>query len=383
MTGDARGFHTAQAEEAEVKAERVAALARREHLAGILIGAQHNFAWLTGGRSNRVDASTEAGVGSLLVAADGRRWAIANNIEAGRFASETLAGLGYEMAEFPWERGRADPALAWRTATSLLNGGDIGADSRTGDARFVESMLAQERTRLTEAELPRYAALGSDAARVVGAAIRRAEPGSREHDIAAELAASLHLAGMRPVVLLVGADSRIRTFRHPVPTAAAWREHLLIAVCAEREGLIVALSRIASVRRDGDLRDRTAACANVFGRLAGATVAGTTGTELFAAAREAYRAAGYAGEERLHHQGGAIGYRTREWVAHPESQDIVRAPQAFAWNPSITGTKVEETFVLHEDGRIEVLTHDPEWPSIPLDVRGTPVAAPGVWVHNA
>jgi antitoxin VapB len=154
-------------------------------------------------------------------------------------------------------------------------------------------------------------------------------------------------------------------------------------VCAERDGLIVALSRVASVRRDDALQARTAACADVFGRIAAATVAEATGAEIYASARAAYRAVGYDGEERLHHQGGAIGYRTREWVAHPESEDIVRAPQAFAWNPSITGTKVEETFVLHEDGRIQVLTHDPEWPSIPLDVRGTPIAAPGVWVHDA
>ena len=383
MTGDARGFHTTAAAEVDHKADRVAALARRENLAGILIVSQHNFAWLSGGRSNRVDASSETGVGALLIAADGRRWVISNNIEADRFGSETLPGLGFEVVAFPWEHGRADSSSPWRMATSLLDGGQVGADTRVGDARVVEPQLARERARLTSSELQRYAALGSDAAGIVGAAARQIEPGTREDDSAAQLAAALHVGMMRPLVLLVGGDSRITKFRHPVPTALRWRDRLLIAVCAERDGLVVALSRIVSARPDADLRDRTDACAAVFGRLAAATVAGATGGQIFAAAVEAYRAVGHGGEERLHHQGGAIGYKTREWVAHPESEDIVQAPQAFAWNPSITGTKVEETLVLREDGGLQLLTHDPEWPSISLDVRGTTITAPGVWVRDA
>ena len=60
-------------------------------------------------------------------------------------------------------------------------------------------------------------------------------------------------------------------------------------------------------------------------------------------AAKAYAEKGFADEIDLHHQGGAAGYRTREWVAHPNANDVVRNDQAFAWNPSITGTKVEET----------------------------------------
>ena len=36
---------------------------------------------------------------------------------------------------------------------------------------------------------------------------------------------------------------------------------------------------------------------------------------------------------------------------------------AFAWNPSITGAKAEDTFVLCDDGTRDVVTHDPDWPA--------------------
>ena len=77
------------------------------------------------------------------------------------------------------------------------------------------------------------------------------------------------------------------------------------------------------------------------------------------------RDAGFPGEELKHHQGGAIGYRAREWVAHPRSTEVVHERQAFAWNPTITGTKIEDTALLL-DGRLEIITTSPDWPSIPL-----------------
>jgi antitoxin VapB len=81
-----------------------------------------------------------------------------------------------------------------------------------------------------------------------------------------------------------------------------------------------------------------------------ATRPGTTLADAFAACRGFYRDAGFADEIRLHHQGGLTGYASRELIATPNTDHVIAVGQSFAWNPSITGAKAEETFVLTESG---------------------------------
>jgi len=94
-------------------------------------------------------------------------------------------------------------------------------------------------------------------------------------------------------------------------------------------------------------------------------------------AARAYAKEGFPGEEHLHHQGGACGYRTRDWLAHPACEEAIRIHQAFAWNPSITGTKVEETCILLE-GDLENVTASPDWPSISVSDDGRSYEMPAV-----
>jgi antitoxin VapB len=329
-------------------------------LAGVLLATHHNIAWLTGGRSNRVDASREAGTQRLLVTADGRRFVLANTIEMPRLRDEVLAGLDFEPIEYPWTADQ-DAAHAVSAARSIVGGTDpIGADWPLPGAAAAEPLL------------------GRDCGMIVGDVCRRLRPGEDEREIAATVMLALTSVHARAIVLLVGADERIARYRHPVPTATQWSRIVLVAVCAERDGLIACLSRIVATKAaPPDVETRTRATASVFGRLLDATRPGATGAQLFDVAATAYRHAGFPGEEALHHQGGATGYRSREWVAHPQSLAIVQARQAFAWNPSITGTKVEDT-ALVVDGRVELITSTPGWPSIEMSVGGETLLAADV-----
>jgi len=369
--------------EVDRKIERVAALARDSGLAGIVVTTQHNFAWLTGGRTNRIDASREVGTASLLVSAHGRRIVLASTIEAPRTAEETVAGLGFDLVEFPWTEDRADPSHMFRLAEQAIGGGALGADTATPHAKPVEGALAKLRATLDRDELSRYRKLGDVVGRTLGELVRSTLPGASERDVARAVAAAFLTLDIRPVVLLVAADRRIAAYRHPTPTNVQWTRRLLVAVCAEYEGLIVGASRIVSTRPDEDLQKRTRATAQVCAALLESTKTGATGADLFAAAASTYAAAGYPGEERLHHQGGAIAYRSREWVAHPRSSDVVTPIQAFAWNPTVTGTKIEETCVVHEDDRLEIVTSSPGWPVIEVGVRGQRLFLPDVFVLGA
>lgn len=367
--------------EIDEKVERLARLATARGLGGILLNTQPNFSWLTGGRSNRVDGSRENGSGSLFVSARGQRFVVANNIEMPRLQDEALAGLGFTPCEYPWTEEQADPGTAIaiaKRAIGVESSTGIGCDVVLSGGTPIDAGIAAARALLTAAEASRYRVLGRDLGRVVGEVCRGLVPNLEEQEIAQRIAAAVAGVGARAVVMLVAADERIGRYRHPAPTAARWRQTVMVVVCAQRDGLVAALSRIVVAGEVPDtLETRTRATAGVFERLLAATEAGATGAHLFGVAARAYADAGFAHEETRHHQGGATGYRSREWIAHPASREIVQAQQAFAWNPSITGTKVEETVLLTPAG-IEVLTSSPDWPSIPLCVRGTSVAAAGL-----
>ena len=349
-------------------------------MGGVLLGAQHNFTWLTAGGTNGIDQSRDPGAGALLVRRDGRRFALASRIEMARLQEEELAGLDFEPVEFAWEEEKASPTFLADRARSLLQGGAVlGSDLPIGgDVPVVEGLVSRCRYRLTEGELERFRRLGADAGRVLGEVMRSLKLGQTETEVAAVASAALAAEGIRAVVNLVASDERIGKYRHPVPSARRWERVVMVVVCARRQGLIASLTRIACVGQVPDeLRRRTDACARVNARLYAATRPGATGAELYRVASEAYAEVGFPGEERLHHQGGAAGYRTRDWVAHPASAEVVEELQAFAWNPSITGTKVEETCVAARDA-VEILTTTPGWPQIPITLEGREYFSPDV-----
>jgi antitoxin VapB len=344
----------------------------------VLLAGHHNIAWLTGGRANRIDASRETGTARLLVAADGRCFVLANAIEMPRLIGEELVGLDCVPIEYPWTEDQ-DPSRAVRAARSLL--GDttaLGADWSLPETTSVEPALSRARSLLTDGDIGRYRALGREAGLMLGNLCLTLTPGDEERDIARSIMDGALGMRARPVVTLVGSDERLRRYRHPVPTASAWKHVVMVALCAERDGLVVSLSRIVAAGGPPDLEQRTRATASVFGRLLEATRPGATAASLFAVAADGYAAAGFPGEELKHHQGGAIGYRAREWVAHPKSQETVQVRQAFAWNPTIAGTKIEDTALLIDD-RIEMLTTTPDWPLIDLGTRDRPIKATNVW----
>ena len=358
--------------EIEEKLERLARVISDEGLAGVLVNTQPNFAWLSAGGSNGIDSSREAGVATLLVRRDGRRFVLANRVELTRLLTEQLNGQGYEPIDFGWEDEKANPSLPAQLALSLVDKGlPLGSDSPVGSSvRVVDQAVARARYKLTAGEIDRFRLLGFEAGEAIGKMAGSLMPGLSEREVASRAVNSLTAIGAASVVTLVGADERLRLFRHPPPTDLCWENTVMIVVCARRGGLIASLTRIVcNGAVPDDLRNRIRATAGVKAKLLAATKPGATGADLYEVAARAYRAAGFPGEEHLHHQGGATGYRTRDWAAHPACTERVQAGQAFAWNPSISGSKIEETCIAANEG-IEIITTTPGWPSIVIEADG-------------
>jgi Xaa-Pro aminopeptidase len=352
-----------------------------ENLGGVLLGAQHNFSWLTAGSVNGIDTSREPGACSILVRrSDSKRFVLASRIEMARLLAEELSAEDFEPVEYAWEEEKASPTFLVDRALSLIGRGEaLGSDLPLGgNTRTVEGALARCRYQLTASEIDRYRLLGRDAGETIGSLMRTLKPGESEREVARRAQYALAERGMHGVVVLVAADERIGKFRHPVATERRWERVLMVVVCARRNGLIASLSRIICVGpTPEELKRRTLSAARVDASLLAATRPGATGAELYRVAARAYAEEGFEGEERLHHQGGASGYRTRDWVAHPASEERVQANQAFAWNPSITGSKVEETSIAFDDGS-EVITASPGWPSLSVTVEEREYVLPAV-----
>ena len=359
--------------ELDAKHEKLVEWLKSQGLSGVLIRRNENVAWITGGAVElRVLTPGETGVASLLVTASGKRYYFTTENEAPRLHDEEFGALDFEPVLFPWW---GDDTAA---AAAKLAGGALGSDT-PGVGTLVN--LTPLRAALSESEIVRYRWLGAETAAATVEALHEVEPGLSEFDLESITAAGLLRRGILPSVALYAADERIFKYKHAVPRGRRLKQYGMLNLCSRKWGLAISITRFIHF---GALPDELAArfnsAAKVNAALMNATRAGATSAELFEVAQAAYAAEGYPGEERFHHQGGPTGYGEREWVATPSGSEVVVNNQAFAWNPSIRGGKVEDTVILR-DGAIENLTATPELPVLSeAIVERSTYAAAGVLV---
>jgi antitoxin VapB len=357
-------------DEIDDKLDRLRALLDARGLDAIRLRRVSSFAWATGGADSAVNTASDLGVGELVVTRD-RRYLVTSNIEAPRFADEDrLVAQGWEPVIGGWFE--ASPADA------LTAGLAVGADSALAGATDLAGAMAALRARLLPAEQARFRELSRRSASAMDAAVRAIRPGMSERRIAGLLAGETTSRGVWPVVVLVATDERIRRFRHPLAVDRALERHAMVVLCGRRWGLVCSLTRFVHLGPlPDDLRRKQDAVARVDATFIAATRPGARVRDVFARAVDAYRATGFADEWKLHHQGGAAGYEPREFVARPDSDEEVADGQAFAWNPSITGTKSEDT-VLLAGGSSDIMTEMAGWPVIECAVDGTTYRRPAV-----
>jgi Xaa-Pro dipeptidase len=344
-----------QVSELEKKSERIAGFLDRQNLSALLLSRHENIAWVTAGQVEaRVALGSEAAVVSLLITRDGRGYYIAPNNEGPRLAAEEFSGLDYEPILYPWHEG------AGSRIRELAGAGAIGSDTGTPGTTRVD--IGVLRAPLLAAEIDRFRSLGHDTADATVSILESLEPGITEYEMAARTSAALLSRGISPTVLLMGTDDRIRKYKHAVPRGGILDRYGMINLCARRWGLVVSITRFVHF---GPLpQDLSAAfchAAQINSELLHATRSGATSAAIYAVAEKAYAATGAPEEIERHHQGGPCGYVERDWLITPTGQQTVVLPQAFAYNPSLRGAKVEDTVLVTND-RVEVLTETPSLP---------------------
>ncbi|HEX6495102.1 MAG TPA: M24 family metallopeptidase [Acidobacteriaceae bacterium] len=360
--------------EFEAKRRRLAEQMTSSGLAAVQLQRTENIAWLTAGRvDRRVLLPSALGTATLLVLRNGEAFYFAPENEALRLAEEDFAGLPFTAVTTPWHTGDFADKIQ-----SLAGGhGHIAADVTAEGA----ALMLQERASLHDTEIERYRWLGRHTAEVTATVLQSLEPGTTERTMAARISAGLIERGIEPSVLLMAADDRILRYKHAVAQNARFERFGMLNLCSRRWGLCISITRFVHFGpMPQQLVDAFAIAAEVNARLLAATKTGATSAALFAAAVDAYASLGHPGEEQLHHQGGATGYGEREWLATPAGEEHVVNRQAFAWNPSIAGGKVEDT-VLLRDGGIELLTGTPGLPVVSTRAGDLTVQSAGVLIR--
>lgn len=368
--------------EFDLKQAQLQTLMHTRNLDALLLQRVSSFAWATCGAASYVNTASTTGAGSLLIlrgepytlkSASGEAarlptrgaiYLLTNAIEAPRFEQEEgLAAQGWQFAVTPWHT----PAGHLERLTANLR---VGSDFPTPGMEDVSADLARLRMNLQPAEVERFRALGALSAAAMRAALSATQPGMTEMEIAARLEAETQARGAQPIVVLVATDERIFKFRHPLPTAKKMDKYAMLVLCARQKGLVASITRLVHFGKLPDeLRRKSLATARVDAAAIRVTVPGRTLAQVFAQIQAAYAAVGFPEEWHLHHQGGPAGYEPREVTANPQSGVEVAAGQVYAWNPSITGTKSEDS-VLITPGGFEVLTPTPDLPT--LDIDGFP-----------
>lgn len=363
------------------KRSRVAEFLGRHDLDAVVLTRRANFAWLTAGCVNHVGQSTDGGVVTLVATPD-EVCCVASAIEAPRMRAEELRGRGIEVVEYPWH----DAAAMSRTWADVIGGRraafDIPVPGLPGGLAALPSGFDELRWSLCEAEEQRYRELGRETGTALQEVCRAVCPGQSEHEVAAALARRLHAKGIRTPVVLIAADDRIDTYRHPLPSERRIDRRVMVVVGAEKYGLHCSATRLMSFEAlGGELRRRHDAVVRVDARMIAETRPGRTLGDVFAAAQRAYADEGFADEWQQHHQGGSTGYLGREVKAGPICPARIQAHQAFAWNPSITGTKSEDTILVTPHGT-EILTYAEGWPQCEVSAGGCTWARPAILVRS-
>jgi Xaa-Pro aminopeptidase len=331
---------------------------------GVRLRGADWFAWATGGASNTVLLTAETGVAEVLVTGQDA-WILTDEIEAQRLQDEELP-TNFKLHINPW----ADAAAREAFVRDATDGGKIISERPTSQEQPIPPSLQEYKRVLLPTELERYRQVGQKASAAMTEVLKAAQPTWTEYQLAGAGAEALWARGLHPALTLVAGERRLPLYRHATPTGEKIGRQAMLVFCARGYGLYANLTRFVCF---GSLSNDDAELHRHVRQIEAEALSlcqpGTTLDTIYHALAQAYEQHGFPHAIREHHQGGTTGYLGREIVANPLTKDFLTENMAIAWNPSLPGAKVEDTFVIIKDENLENLTFDPNFPSVEVEER--------------
>ena len=286
---------------------------------------------------------------------------LGNQTEVSRVGEDELSWLpGLITQSFRWD--------AWDLKTSVNGYLDSKGIKRVGDdtgtfGKNVGADLEKMYYPLSDEEIESIRGLAKDTASIVESVAKNLDRGTTEAQVAGKLTGQLVSQSIWPELIMVVADERIGKFRHSIPKEIPIQRLALLSVTVHHRGLYVSLTRIVGLGAiEPEWRELQQACNRIAAKAILLSKPSTSTGEIFKAMMQSYTEEGYPDEWAAHHQGGPAGFCGRDYKATDREPRCLVERQPIVWNPTVRGTKSEDTVLTNQDGQLpEILTETGDW----------------------
>ncbi len=354
-------------EDVENKIESVRKYMSQRGAKSALIESMENFSWITSGGRSYIALSDTHGSAAVFITFD-KAYIISKNIEAERLKNEEITS-NFLVIGYPWYTKLED------MVAKISDGNEILYEDEPNFKNF----LFHSRLKLSDFEQERYKIVGVKTARALEKAMKTFSETMTEIEAKAKIEMELSKEGLETLLILVFGDESRSLYRHNLPRNVKIGKRCIASVCARMFGLVISTTRTIEFERDEKFESKHELNALIDAEIINSSFEKSLISQIFFDIEKIYESHGYPDEWHLHHQGGVTGYRTREFVAIPHFPFQIEDGMALAWNPTITGTKSEDTYVRTSDGMVLLsFTEESEWPYLEFHVNGKTYKRPGI-----
>jgi len=339
----------------------------------ILLSKAENIAYLTLGARNHITFNTTEGVASILITPD-EVYFITNNIEMNRlFREEIPADIGdlFTKIEYNWWD------LEFDEIARLARMKEILSDSGRYLTTNISTDINSQRYILGPHEFSSLRELGKFVDQVFYEKMPLLRPDMKEIEVQAAFFAEFLKRDYEPILVLVFGEESSRLYRHNLPRNAKLGNSCFVSVCVRHKGLIISSTRSVLFSQSQTMKEQHERNCRIDAKLIAMSRPGMTMDKLFTVLEQAYESEGYKDEWILHHQGGLAGYKSRELICTPTTKYTLREGNCIAFNPTITGTKSEDTAILLKaENEIVSFPKNSKWPFIEFEFNSQKIRRP-------
>ncbi|MFW6120474.1 MAG: M24 family metallopeptidase [Petrotogales bacterium] len=343
----------------------------------LLLSRTDNFSWLTFGARGNITLDMSESVASILITPKSQHLLV-DNIEKERLFKEEIPEElhdYFEVVMYDWWQGEYT-ALSKITSRDQL----ISDTGRYGTKNIYEE-ISPLRYVLSEIEIDSYKKLGITCDRILYEEMQVLTPEMTELKIQGKIYSRLAGEGIEPLLTIVFGEESSTLYRHNLSRDVIVGKKVFLSICARKKGLVLSTTRSVLFEKDEKIINQHRDNCYIDAVAVANSRPGRKIKEVFSDIISAYNKVERKNEWKLHHQGGLAGYNPREIKATPDEEYELEINNAIAWNPTITGTKSEDTAIIGEN-TTDIISYPDEsqWPGIDFNVNGKTITRPDILV---